>query len=93
MSKEKVSLLWLFLKGCVHVLIVIAILSLLLFWVLQSMALFVYDEIYDWQNILGHIILSMTFLAFFPGQRFWTHQVEDDEGRCVTIIGDDSFTD
>lgn len=91
MSGHQIRLCILFAIGCAQVLLRVAVLSLLMFWALQLVAQ-LYGEIHDWRAVLSHIMLSLTFLAFFPGQRIWTHRIQDRNGFAITIIGRESST-
>ena len=60
--------------------------SLMLMWVLQTLALSS-GETYDWAAVLWHLFLLFSFVAFFPGQTFWTLRLTDSRERVQTIVG------
>ena len=60
--------------------------SILILWGLQAFAA-PYGETHDWAAVLEHLILTLTFVAFFPGQSFWNFQVSDGRGGVISIIG------
>jgi len=60
--------------------------SVLIMWGIQAIA-FAAGEVFDWGAVLHHLILSLTFIAFYPGQQFWTFRMEDPDGVIHTIIG------
>ncbi len=60
--------------------------SLLLMWVLQTLAIS-FGETYDWAAVLWHLFLTISFVAFFPGQQVWTFRLQDQYGRLFTIVG------
>jgi hypothetical protein len=86
MSVDQLKRGILFIRGCGHVLLTLTILSILVLWALQVLALLL-DETYDWHAVFSHTLLTLSFAAFFPGQTFWTYRIKDDSGMTVTIIG------
>lgn len=88
MSQKQISVLGLYLKGCALVFGYICMVTMLIMWVLQAIAIG-FGESYDWAEIYKHLILYTTFLAFFPGQPLWTVRLQDAQGRWHTIIGRD----
>ena len=86
MIKSRVQQVSLFTNGVLQVFLHIFIVSVLCMWALQAIAMG-HGETYDWNAVLQHLVLSLSFLAFFPGQTVWTYQVEDRAGRVMTIVG------
>ena len=86
MSPEKAALLRLHLVGYVHVALHVMGAAVIVFWVLQGVALSIGAPL-DGAPFLSHLILSMMFLAVFPGQSFWTYTLEDAKGQAHVIIG------
>lgn len=88
MQREQAKLLGLYLRGFLQVFLYIFLTSLLAMWALQALAL-AFGEAFDWGAVLMHLFLSLSFLAFFPGQKLWTYRMVDDCGRTHTIVGDE----
>lgn len=88
MTLGKLRLVGFYLYGFLLVFGQAIIVSIMAVWVLQGGAL-VFGESYDWGAILEHLILSLTFLAFFPGQKVWSFYLEGPDGQIHTIIGQD----
>ena len=86
MTQAKLGLLALYLRGFMLVFLIVAIASLLVVWVLQAIAMG-FGETYAWSQILAQLFLSGSFLALFPGQRFWTFSITDADGNQHVIIG------
>ena len=86
MRTDTLTLIVTFARGCLMVVGQIVLVAVLLLWGLQAVAM-LYGEAYDWVLVLQHLILSMTFLAFFPGQQVWSFHLEDARGRVVPIVG------
>ena len=86
MTQAKLGLLALYLRGFMLVFLILAIVSLLVVWVLQAIAMG-YGETYAWSQIMIHLFLSGSFLALFAGQKFWTFAIEDAQGARHVIIG------
>ena len=82
----KIKLLGLYLLGFAHVFLRVFVAAVLAMWVLQFAALSLGAN-YDWANVLTHLFLSLSLLAFFPGQRIWTFQLTARDGTAYTIIG------
>ena len=86
MSATKIKLLFLYLTGFFHVFMGALVASMLLGWGLQFLGA-LHGETYDWSTVFIQIYLSISFLAFFPGQQLWTYRLRDAEGVEHTIIG------
>lgn len=86
MSPEQAKLVRLHLVGYVHVALHVIGAAVVVFWVVQGIALLIGSPL-DGAPILSHLILSMMFLAVFPGQSVWTYTLEDADGREHVIIG------
>ncbi len=86
MASKQRQLLGLYLRGFLQVFGYIFLTSLLVMWILQSLAI-AFGEHFDWGAVLIHLFLSLSFLAFFPGQRLWTYRLQAQNGRMYTIIG------
>lgn len=84
----KTAILSLYLRGFLHVFLYIFLTALLATWLLQGIAMS-FGEVYDWGAVLTHLFLSMSLLAFFPGQRVWTYRMQTRDGRAYTIVGVD----
>jgi len=79
---------WIFTGGVLQVFLHIFVVSVLTMWALQAIAM-LHGESYDWNAVLQHLVLSFSFLVFFPGQTLWTYRVEDRAGQVMTIVGRD----
>ena len=88
-SRRKRSVLALHLAGFGMVFLYVCLVSVLTTWGLQCLAL-LFGETYDWEAVLVHLILSLSFLAFFPGQTLWTVRLRDSNGKDYVIIGKES---
>lgn len=86
MTYAKFRLLTLYLRGFLLLFLTLGIASLFLVWTLQVIAISL-GEVYPWKDILFHIFLSTSFLALFPGQKFWTFSIEDADGKSYVIVG------
>ncbi len=86
LTREQTDLLKIHVTGYALVIGQAFVVSILALWGLQVLAIAL-EESHDWPAILRQIFLSLCFLAFFPGQQFWTFRVEDKDGRVHTIIG------
>lgn len=86
MSLSNLRLLSLYLTGFFHVFLHVLVVAMLLGWGLQFMAM-LHGEVYDWTGVFLHLFLSLSFLAFFPGQQVWTYRLKDRDGTVHTIVG------
>ena len=94
MPDPRKRLLYIYLNGFLQVFLHAMVASVLLLWCMQAIA-FAHGLSFDWQAILRHLFLSLSLLAFFPGQTFWTFRLTDRGGRTYTIVGreDDAAPD
>jgi hypothetical protein len=92
MSPQTLRLLGLHLTGYFHVFLHALVGAILLGWGLQVLAL-MFGDVYNWSLVFIHLFLSLSLLAFYPGQTVWTYRLEDREGRSHTIIGRDPDDD
>lgn len=86
MTDDAVKVLKLHLRGYIHVGAHVFAVSVLMMWGIQTLAL-VNGLQFDWSEVLTHLFLSLTFLAFFPGQTFWTYRLADESGNVHIIVG------
>ena len=86
MSTSKIKLLFLYLTGFFHVFLHVLVVSMLMGWGLQLLAM-LHGETYDWGAIFIQLFLSISLLVFFPGQHLWTYRLRDARGVEHTIIG------
>ena len=92
MTKDQWTLLKLHLAGYVQVVLHVFGLSLFVIWGLQGLGM-LYGFEADWSRILVQVFLSLCFLVFYPGQRFWTYRMIDTEERTHVIVGVHSLDD
>ncbi len=62
--------------------------AVLILWGMQAAAIS-YGFQFDASAVLQHLILSFTFLVFFPGQTFWSYRVTTEDGHSLLIVGTD----
>lgn len=86
MTKKKLELVRLHLTGFLVVFFQAGIGAMVTMWGLQILAAICGLE-FVWEPVLKHLFLSFSFLAFFPGQEYWTVQVEGPDGQLHTIVG------
>lgn len=86
MTHEKFVLTRLHLIGFATVFFHAGIGAVITLWGLQLLA-FLCDLSFEWQPVLQHLFLSLSLLALFPGQQYWTVQVTGPDGRLRTIVG------
>lgn len=86
MSISQIKLLGVHLTGYFHVFMHVVVASMLVGWGLQFLAM-LHAEVYDWTGVFVHLVLSLSFLAFFPGQTVWTYRLLDRDGVEHTIVG------
>ncbi|MEP4196637.1 MAG: hypothetical protein ABJL99_13490 [Aliishimia sp.] len=88
MEQEKAKLISFYLYGFMLVFGQAIIVSVLAVWGLQTLA-FLFGETFEWGAVLRHLILSLTLLAFFPGQQIWTFRMRGPDQQMYTIVGCD----
>jgi hypothetical protein len=86
MNVSKLKLLTVHLTGYFHVFLHVLVAAMLMGWALQLLAT-MHGEAYNWTGVFMHLFLSMSFLAFFPGQQVWTYRLKDADGVVHTIVG------
>lgn len=83
---DQFKILRLHVLGYVLIVFHVIAVSVLCLWALQFLAM-AHGEMFDWGAVLRHLVLSLTFLVFFPGQTLWTYRMRDADGRIHTIVG------
>ena len=86
MKLSAIRLLALYLTGFFHVFMHVLVASMLLLWGMQIVAV-LHGEVYNWSNVFVHLFLSLSFLAFYPNQQYWTYRLRGPDGAHYTIVG------
>lgn len=92
MRVSQIRLLVFYLYGYALVALQAVGVAVLLLWALQVFALALGEQ-HDWHAVLVHLILTVNFAAFYPGQTFWTFRLAASDGTEHTIIGDPKTDD
>ncbi len=83
---SKMRFLALYLTGFFHVFLHVLVTAMLVMWGMQFVAA-LYGETFNWSNVFLQLFLSLSFLAFYPGQQLWTYRLLGPDGKHYTIVG------
>lgn len=86
MELSKFALIRLYLTGFWHVFLYMLMISTLVLWGLQFVAILM-AYTFDWTSIFLHIVVTLNFAAFYPGQTFWTYVLRGRDDRDYVIVG------